>query len=335
MTIVLRQGEINSFKNDARYFRRDPKDYVQYEGHTYRVLNYVRHLTPCECFMRGLAWALSYITIIPALFCWGRINRLLNEARTKTIAKVVYVPADLQSKFEKIRENIKKIVENPAFIQVLIGKDFSLENYSKLKNWLKARDTLVVWATIAREAKVAENNLNILGFQNIGATVEKAEKFGDWCTQNAEKINNITRLSLWGNQLTNLPKEIGNLNQLQGLYLEQNELESLPKEIGNLSKLEYLSLHINQFKSLPSELGSLSRLRVLILHHNQLEELPDWIGNFSEMRYLSLNNNRLTKLPKEIGNLTKMTSLALSDNPFKDLPEEMEILEKRGCKIYW
>ncbi|NTU61208.1 MAG: hypothetical protein HGA95_02615, partial [Caldiserica bacterium] len=49
------------------------------------------------------------------------------------------------------------------------------------------------------------------------------------------------------NQLTSLPKEIGNLKSLKGLILGQNQLTALPEEIGNFSSLEVLHLSYNQF----------------------------------------------------------------------------------------
>jgi len=44
-------------------------------------------------------------------------------------------------------------------------------------------------------------------------------------------------LYLFDYQLTELPKEIGNLTNLTELNLTGNELTELPKEIGNLTNL--------------------------------------------------------------------------------------------------
>jgi len=49
------------------------------------------------------------------------------------------------------------------------------------------------------------------------------------------------------NQLTELPKEIGNLTNLEYLDLSYNRLTTLPKELENLKNLAYLYLTGNNF----------------------------------------------------------------------------------------
>ena len=55
-------------------------------------------------------------------------------------------------------------------------------------------------------------------------------------------------MNLRFNNLTNLPKEIGNLTQLNTLYLTHNNLTELPTEIGNLNNLKFLDLSNNDLK---------------------------------------------------------------------------------------
>lgn len=323
MAIVLRQGEINPIESDARYVKRCPKEYVQHQGHTYRVLNYVRRLTPCECFLRRLAWALSYITIIPVIFCRTRINRLLREARRKSETKTTYVAVDYQAKYADLKRQIEKINMKPAFIDALLDRRFSLMNYSKLKKWLKARDTLFVWRAIALNASIAVENLNTANFPNVETTVEKAAKFAEWSVENSDKIEKITHLNIEGCQLTSLPKEIGKLSRLKNLNLCRNQLSSLPKEMGNLSKLEYLYLNGNQLTSLPKEIGNFLHLKRLYIADNRLTDLPKEIGNLSKLKYLGLSGNQLTNLPKEIRNHSELKYLHLDKNRLTGLPVEI------------
>ncbi|AGS80636.1 leucine rich repeat protein [Leptospira phage vB_LnoZ_CZ214-LE1] len=72
------------------------------------------------------------------------------------------------------------------------------------------------------------------------------------------------------NQLKTLPKEIGQLKNLQELYLSDNQLATLPKEIGQLKNLQELDLHNNQLATLPKEIGQLKNLQALGLINNQL-----------------------------------------------------------------
>ncbi len=47
-------------------------------------------------------------------------------------------------------------------------------------------------------------------------------------------LYNLKELYLFGNQLTSVPPELGNLSNLQYLYLSNNQLTSVPPELGNL-----------------------------------------------------------------------------------------------------
>lgn len=323
MAIVLKRGEINPIESDARYVKRCTKQYVQSQGHTYRVLSYVRSLTPCECFLRRLAWALSYITIIPVIFCRVRINRLLREARRKSETKTTYVAVDYQAKYADLKRQIEKINMKPTFIDTLLDRRFSLKNYSNLKKWLKARDTLIVWRAIAINVSIAVENLNTVEFPNIEATVEKAAKFAEWSFENSEKIEKIPNLNLDNNQLTSLPKEIGNLSRLRNLDLRGNQLTSLPKEMGNLTELECLYLNGNQLTSLPKEIGNFLHLKKLYIADNRLTDLPKEIGKLSKLKYLGLSGNQLTNLPKEIRNHSELKYLHLDKNRLTGLPVEI------------
>ena len=145
-------------------------------------------------------------------------------------------------------------------------------------------------------------------------------------TELPKEIGNLTQLThldLSINKLTKLPKEIGNLTQLIELYLTNNKLTKLPKEIGNLTQLTYLDLSDNELTELPKEIGNLLQLIALYLHNNNLTELPKEIGNLTQLTRLDLSYNKLTKLPKEIGNLIQLTNLYLSDNELTELPKEI------------
>ena len=87
------------------------------------------------------------------------------------------------------------------------------------------------------------------------------------------------------NQLTELPKEIGNLVNLTRLDLSnqgQSKLTELPKEIGNLVNLTKLDLVENELTKLPKEITNLVNLTELYLTDNQLSlttEQQEWFDN--------------------------------------------------------
>jgi len=117
------------------------------------------------------------------------------------------------------------------------------------------------------------------------ATMQKADRLRNWVNQGAIAAIDGA-LDLEDKDLSLLPKEIGQLQALQGLHLQYNRLVSIPKEIGQLRALQGLYLHDNQLVSIPKEIGQLKAL--LILH---------------------LENNRLVSVPKEIGQLKTLCDL--------------------------
>ena len=68
------------------------------------------------------------------------------------------------------------------------------------------------------------------------------------------KLTWLQLIGSWNYQLTELPKEIGNLVNLTELRLSNNQLTKLPKEIGNLVNLDTLHLEGNQLTEVPKEL---------------------------------------------------------------------------------
>ena len=56
----------------------------------------------------------------------------------------------------------------------------------------------------------------------------------------------VYRLNLSSQNLASLPKEIGELKNLQIFYCSDNQLTSLPKEIGELKNLQVLYCNLNQ-----------------------------------------------------------------------------------------
>jgi Leucine-rich repeat (LRR) protein len=115
------------------------------------------------------------------------------------------------------------------------------------------------------------------------------------------------------NNLTEIPKEIGNLNNLISLDLSKNFIEEIPKEICNLNSLTSLDLTNNYIKNIPKEIGNLNNLEVLGLSSNDITIVPKEIGNLNNLKVLDLSYNNIIEIPKEIGNL-KLEGLYLGAN---------------------
>ena len=177
-----------------------------------------------------------------------------------------------------------------------------------------------------------KNNTGWSEWDFSNSTPPDASVVDNWygVTVVGDKIKN---LSLYNNQLTGeIPKELGNLSNLQTLYLNRNYqlTGEIPKELGNLSNLQELNLDDNQLTGeIPKQLGNLSNLQRLFLARNQFTgNIPEQLGNLSNLQHLFLNNNKLTgAIPEQLSNLFRLKTLHLENNKLTGkIPEQLSNL---------
>ena len=142
----------------------------------------------------------------------------------------------------------------------------------------------------------------------------------------------VTSLDLRNNNLTStIPKELGNLTNLEHLELDDNALSGgIPVELGNLTNLEHLELDGNALSGgIPPQLGNLSNLTFLELSRNELGgSIPVELGNLSNLERLYLDYNALSGgIPVELGNLSNLERLYIRDNDLSGgIPVELSNL---------
>lgn len=122
----------------------------------------------------------------------------------------------------------------------------------------------------------------------------------------------LTKLWVGGDKLSIVPKEIGRLIFLRELHLGNN-IKELPAEIGNLKQLDWLVLSNNQIKVLPVEIGKLNELTKLNLQNNNITYLPKEIGKLESLLDLKINGNPISDLPVQISNLTNLKRICIAD----------------------
>ncbi|XP_058622606.1 leucine-rich repeat-containing protein 10 [Onychostoma macrolepis] len=135
-------------------------------------------------------------------------------------------------------------------------------------------------------------------------------------------------LDLSSRQLRRLPVRASAFDELIKLYLSDNHLSNLPPELRNLQKLQLLALDFNCFEELPLVVCSLVQLNILYLGNNRLYRLPKELRQLTELKTLWLETNCFTKFPRVICELPNIKTLHLGYNQLRSLPTELERLEE-------
>ncbi|HHH50701.1 MAG TPA: leucine-rich repeat domain-containing protein, partial [Saprospiraceae bacterium] len=136
----------------------------------------------------------------------------------------------------------------------------------------------------------------------------------------AMRKNGSTLLDLSRMDLTTIPKEVFELEQLTELDLTGNKITRLPREITQLKKLKKLLLKHNPIAYIDDYLTALTQLEVFKLDKGKLLEFPDVLLKMQSLVNISLEDNQIPFLPPEITLLENLRLLDLRGNPILNLP---------------
>lgn len=146
------------------------------------------------------------------------------------------------------------------------------------------------------------------------------------------RANNVRHLDLSHRKLTELPEEIGYLNNtLESLNLSNNQLTTLPNSIGWLTKLKKLNLRNNKITAASFPFSTPVEITVLptMERYVTVEVLPAtvpatykyWkldtgigLKGLTALEEFLLDTNVLADLPADITYLTALKELSLSRN---------------------
>ncbi|KAJ8955152.1 hypothetical protein NQ318_009045 [Aromia moschata] len=167
-------------------------------------------------------------------------------------------------------------------------------------------------------------NTGVLPFVR-GVDFTRNDFSGDRFPDAVSSMTGVQWLKLDRTNLTEVPKEMGNLLKLEHLSLTRNNLEKLYGELTELNCLRTLNLRYNNVKSsgIPSELFHLEELSTLDLSHNNLKEVPEGLDKAKSLLVLNLSYNHIDSIPNSLFiNLTDLLFLDLSNNNLETLPPQ-------------
>ena len=109
----------------------------------------------------------------------------------------------------------------------------------------------------------------------------------------------LQTLDLSGNSIAFLPHNLCEITQLKRLFLSDNRLQmdGIPKNIGNMINLESFIAARNQLVSVPASMCTCLQLKNLVLTSNRLITLPEGFRTMTQLVTLELDDNPQLKLP--------------------------------------
>jgi len=165
----------------------------------------------------------------------------------------------------------------------------------------------------------------------------------------SKKILNLKELSLFHNNLDDLPVEIGELRKLKTLSLHGNNLIRLPNEIINLKNLKNLRLSGNiklvlsekqkewlkELKKKNCKISIDDNIDIRTKDEKWIKILESWGKDFGinffivqsktmvDLKELHMLNRKIDYIPSEIGNLINLKKIYASNNNLEEIPSKI------------
>lgn len=121
------------------------------------------------------------------------------------------------------------------------------------------------------------------------------------------------------------------------VYINNQNLTELPKGLLELKNLDYLNIHSNSFRRFPNEVFMFPKLKDLTIGFNDIDSIPKKVKEIKTLEYLAVNGNNLKDLPDELLKLPKLETILVRENKFDSLKIK-ELAKKyleRGIKVQY
>nr|QXN65407.1 NLR-type disease resistance protein [Oryza brachyantha]QXN65408.1 NLR-type disease resistance protein [Oryza brachyantha] len=133
--------------------------------------------------------------------------------------------------------------------------------------------------------------------------------------QEIEELKHLRVLDVRATKISALPRQIEELQErLQTLDAAYTSITELPPQIGKLQNLKTLSLRNTQVRELPKEIGELKNLQTLNLRNTQVRELPPEIGELKHLQTLDVRKTRVRELPWQCGRMSQSFRVLAGDS---------------------
>lgn len=155
---------------------------------------------------------------------------------------------------------------------------------------------------VAETDKGSKNNLKLdLNTIFPDSTLRNAVKTKMGTTSDEvtpEQLSNVRDvLDLSGKGVKNF-EGLQYLTGLNALYIKNSNLTEVPQQVLELNELKILDLSRNTITTIPDNM-SFDKLRVLDLSYNKITAVPDSVWELPKLQALLLSNNKIKSIPEK------------------------------------
>jgi len=166
-------------------------------------------------------------------------------------------------------------------------------------------------------------------------------------------LNKLQSISVYNNEITELPSTLNTLPLLRSLTASVNNIKEMPRGFGSCPVLAYVDLSCNDIDTLPANFFFLTSLKALHLSDNRISIIPADISKLVNLETVNLifyfylfifplflqlvmRDNKLASvgIPHQLSQCTKLRELNLQGNDIEYLPASLGSLHFTGERAY-
>lgn len=142
------------------------------------------------------------------------------------------------------------------------------------------------------------------------------------------ELKKLKEISIYSENLIEIPKVIWSLNSLTNLHLEINSLNNSDINLSNLANLKSFGITLHKTEILPDRLFENANLTHFYIQSDDLRIIPNQFDKLHNLNSVTLHCQNLNIIPSTIGSLKKLKSIDLYNKTAKSIGINFEGLEE-------